>query len=295
MTMVHTTQGQRFDRAEGSTPLRSDRAYYDPRWIKIEPGWNARDLSSPAAREHIANLKASIKVDGVREAIKVKYDKATGIRTLVAGHCRLTACLELLAEGFKPNGETLKVPCEQVKGDEIELMIENLTSNAGLPLTQWEAGVEYGKLIRWGQTTADVARRVCKPLRYVTDAIALSTVSLEAKALLSTGAATPGAVLHAVAGKDGDSVEKLKETVASRPKAKESAQTSFPGAEPKAKAPKPVARPKKPSAKEEIAKAAPKLLDLADAMARLILDENVILDEPQRVAREYIEARGLKV
>ena len=86
---------------------------------------------------------------------------------------------------------------------------------------------------------------------------------------------------------------KLKETVASRPKAKESAQTSFPG--PKAKAPKPVARPKKPSAKEEIAKAAPKLLDLADAMARLILDENVMLEEPQRVAREYIKARGLKV
>ena len=203
--MVHATPSERFDRAEGSSPLRSDRAYYDPRWIKIEPDWNARDLSSPAALAHIAGLEESILADGVREAIKVKYDRATGVRTLVAGHCRLTACLNLIAKGHD-----VKIPCEQVKGDEIELMIENLTQNAGLPLTQWEAGVEYRKLLRWGCTTADVARRVCKPLRYVTEAIALSTAPLEAKAMLSDGTATPGAVLHAVEGKDGDSVEKLK-------------------------------------------------------------------------------------
>lgn len=286
--MVHATPSERFDRAEGSSPLRSDRAYYDPRWIKIEPDWNARDLSSPAALAHIASLEESILADGVREAIKVKYDRATGVRTLVAGHCRLTACLNLIAKGHD-----VKIPCEQVKGDEIELMIENLTQNAGLPLTQWEAGVEYRKLLRWGCTTADVARRVCKPLRYVTEAIALSSVSMEAKALLSTGAATPGAVLHAVEGKDGDSVEKLKAKVAERPKPKESPQTSLPGTPaPKAAKPKPVPRPKKPSAKEAIAKAAPSLLDLADAMCRLYLDREPT-DEVDLAAHAYEKARGL--
>ena len=287
--MVHATPSERFDRAEGSSPLRSDRAYYDPRWIKIEPDWNARDLSSPAALAHIASLEESILADGVREAIKVKYDRATGVRTLVAGHCRLTACLNLIAKGHD-----VKIPCEQVKGDEIELMIENLTQNAGLPLTQWEAGVEYRKLLRWGCTTADVARRVCKPLRYVTEAIALSSVSLEAKALLSTGAATPGAVLHAVEGKDGDSVEKLKAKVAERPKPKESPQTSFPGTSaPKAAKPKPVARPKKPSAKETIAKAAPSLLDLADTLARMVVDEDQSIDKVIAAARAYLKARGI--
>ena len=288
--MVHATPSERFDRAEGSSPLRSDRAYYDPRWIKIEPDWNARDLSSPAALAHIASLEESILADGVREAIKVKYDRATGVRTLVAGHCRLTACLNLIAKGHKD----IKIPCEQVKGDEIELMIENLTQNAGLPLTQWEAGVEYRKLLRWGCTTADVARRICKPLRYVTEAIALSSVSLEAKALLSTGAATPGAVLHAVEGKDGDSVEKLKAKVAERPKPKESPQTSFPGTPaPKPAKPKPVARPKKPSAKETIAKSAPSLLDMADTLARMVVDEDQSIDKVIAAARAYIKARGI--
>ena len=287
--MVHATPSERFDRAEGSSPLRSDRAYYDPRWIKIEPDWNARDLSSPAALAHIASLEESILADGVREAIKVKYDRATGVRTLVAGHCRLTACLNLIAKGHD-----VKIPCEQVKGDEVELMIENLTQNAGLPLTQWEAGVEYRKLLRWGCTTADVARRVCKPLRYVTEAIALSTAPLEAKAMLSDGTATPGAVLHAVEGKDGDSVEKLKAKVAERPKPKASPQTSFPGTPAsKAAKPKPVARPKKPSAKETIAKAAPSLLDLADTLARMVVDEDQSIDKVIAAARAYIKARGI--
>ena len=289
--MVHATPSERFDRAEGSSPLRSDRAYYDPRWIKIEPDWNARDLSSPAALAHIASLEESILADGVREAIKVKYDRATGVRTLVAGHCRLTACLNLIAKGHD-----VKIPCEQVKGDEIELMIENLTQNAGLPLTQWEAGVEYRKLLRWGCTPADVARRVCKPLRYVTEAIALSGVSLEAKAMLSEGKATPGAVLHAVDGKDGDSVEKLKAKVAERPKPKESPQTSFPGTPaPKPAKPKPVARPKKPSAKETIAKSdTGRALTIGIDLARHVIADDWPFDVLEAKAKAYLSAVGLE-
>jgi hypothetical protein len=34
---VHATPSERFDRAEGSSPLRSDRAYYDPRLVSICP------------------------------------------------------------------------------------------------------------------------------------------------------------------------------------------------------------------------------------------------------------------
>jgi ParB-like chromosome segregation protein Spo0J len=287
---MNTTPGQRFDRAEGSTPLRSDRAYYDPRWIRIEPDWNARDLSSTAAKAHIASLEESILADGVREAIKVKYDRSTGIRTLVAGHCRLTACLNLIAKGHKD----IKIPCEQVKGDEIELMIENLTSNPGLPLTQWEAGVEYRKLIRWGVTAADVARRVCKPVRYVNEAIALSGAPLEAKAMLSEGTVTPGAVLHAVSGQNGDSIGALKAKVAALPKPKESRQATLPFPPPtKAPKPKPIARPKKLSANEQIAKSAPECLALADKLSKLVQDNDASWGPCVAAAKAYDKARGL--
>ena len=287
------TPHERFDRATGSSPLRTERAYYDPREIKIQPGWNGRDMTSPETRQWIEALKASIRADGVRESIKVAYDKASGIKTLKHGECRLTACLELVKEGFKPGGERLKVPCERVDGDDAELIIASLTSNNGLPLTQWEAGVEYRKLLRFGVTAQDIAVRIGKPVRYVNEAIALSNVSEDAKGLLATGAATPGAVLHAVSGKDGDSVESLKTRVAERPADPEPPQASLPGVPAKAKKPKPVARPKKPSAKEQIAKKAPSLLKLADAMYRLIMDLQIPRSELKLAAIPYGKARGL--
>jgi hypothetical protein len=198
---LHKTPGERFDRASTGTAYKPESRMHDPRDIRIDPNWNGRDMTSPATLDHIAALEESILADGVREAIRVTYDKTTGVRTLISGQCRLTACLNLWKKGHM-----VMVPCQRVEGDEIELTIENVTSNAGLPFTQWEAGVEYRKLIRWGQSPQEIARRVCKPVRYVTEAIALSAVPLEAKAMLSEGTVTPGAVLHAVEGKDGDSM-----------------------------------------------------------------------------------------
>jgi len=286
---LHKTPGERFDRASTGTAYKPESRMHDPRDIRIDPNWNGRDMTSPATLDHIAALEESILADGVREAIRVTYDKTTGVRTLVAGLCRLTACLNLWKKGHM-----VMVPCQRVEGDEIELTIENVTSNAGLPFTQWEAGVEYRKLIRWGQSPQEIARRVCKPVRYVTEAIALSAVPLEAKAMLSKGTVTPGAVLHAVEGKDGDSMDTLKAKVAAQPKPKEPAQKILPNV-PAAKAPKPkpVARPKKPSVKEEIAKKAPNLLELADAFYRLYFDKGVDVTEVDNAAKAYGKARGL--
>jgi ParB-like chromosome segregation protein Spo0J len=284
------TPGERFDRATGSSPLRTERAYYDPRTIIIEPGWNGRIMTSPEALAHIATLEASILKDGVREPIKVRYDKKAGTKTLVTGQCRLTACLNLVAKGHK-----LMIPCERVDGDQVELTIENLTSNAGLPLTQWEAGVEYRKLLRWGQNIDDIAQRVCKPKRYITEAIELSAAPLEGKEMLAAGEITPGALLHAVKehGKE-EGVKKLKEAVASRPKAPEPAQKTLPGAPaPKAKKPKPLARPKKTSAKEQVVKTVGACLNLADDLAKHVIADDLTFEVMEDKAKAYLKARGL--
>lgn len=292
--MKTITPGERFDRASGSSPFRTERAYYDPRMIKIEPGWNGRDMTSPDTLQHISMLEESILADGVREAIKVKYDKKTGIRTLVAGQCRLTACLNLIERGNK-----VMVPCEVVKGDEIELTIENLTSNSVLPLTQWEAGVEYRKLIRWGQNVKDIAKRVCKPVRYVSEALQLSEVPLEAKAMLSKGEVTTGAVLHAVKEHGTEEgVKTLKEAVAKQPKPAEPAQKTLPGTKAKVAKPKPVTRPKTPSAKEQIAKSVSvdtgKALTLGIDLARHVIADDWEFVKLEALARKYLAAMGLE-
>ena len=191
---IATTAGQRFDRADGNQPYRPATAARDPREIQIVPGWNVRDMTSPATREHIELLKLSITERGVDKPIAVKYDIKTGIRTLVDGQCRLQACRELWQEGKR-----VYVPMIEVKGDEAELTAESLTSNAGLPLTQFEIGMGCRKLLdKYHWTKEQVAAHICKSVRYVTEAVMLAEAPAEAKALLADHKVTPGAVLHAI-------------------------------------------------------------------------------------------------
>ena len=78
----------------------------------------------------------------------------------------------------------------------------------------------------------------------MTDAIALSNVSLDAKAMLSAGKVTPGAVLHAVKEHGPDkATEALQEAIAAQPDAPEPPRATIPGTAKPSKA-KPVARPK---------------------------------------------------
>ena len=229
------TPGERFDRAEGSQPYKPESRALDPREIVITEGWNVRDMNSPDTRDHIAALKISILARGLDKAITVRYDRVTGVTTLVDGQCRLTACRELLDEGH-----TIFVPAIRVQGDEAELTAESLTSNTGHPLTQWEIGAGCRRLLKFGWTPPQIAAHICKSLRYVTDAIALSNVSIEAKTMLSAGQVTPGAVLHAVKEHGPDkAAEALQEAVAAQP---DPPQATIPGTKPAKK--KPVARPK---------------------------------------------------
>ena len=263
--------GERFDRAEGSQPYKPESRALDPREVVIETGWNVRDMFSPDTREHVAALKASILARGVDKAISVRYDKVSGITTLVDGQCRLTACRELWEEGTK-----VFVPAIRVTGDEAELTAESLTSNAGHPLTQWEIGSGCRRLVKFGWTVAQIADHICKSPRYVTEALSLADSPIEAKAMLSAGTVTAGAVLHAVKNHGQEAVKVLKDKVEAQPKDS-----------------KPIARPKKPSVKEFEYQHVPTVLELADAMYRLILDPNVALDELESAAKAYGKARNI--
>ena len=282
------TPGERLDRASGTQPYREESRALDPREVTIKPGWNVRDMSSHETREWIDTLKASILARGLDKPISIRYERKTGTAILVDGQCRLMACRKLWNEGNK-----VYVKSVVVDGDEAELTIKSMVSNSGQPLTQWEIGAGCRRLIGWSWTVRDIAAHICKPVRYVTEAIALSNVPLEAKTMLAAGEATPGAVLHAIHGKRGDSLPALKKRVEDAPKPQPPAQTRLPGSPAKASKPTPVARPKAPSAKEEAMKKLPTVLELADALARLVLDDDVAFSELQIAARAYQKVRAL--
>lgn len=291
---MNPTVGQRFDRIEAAMPYKPQSRALDPREVVIAPGWNVRDMRSPAVREHIQTIKASIlervndnpPLPALIKPIEVTYDIKTGVTTLVDGECRLTACRELWNAGHE-----VYVASKVVEGTDAQLFATALASNAGRAYTEVEIA-EGIRRLHVGQlwSAKKVAAHICRPLRYVTDALQLAAVPDEAKQLLNQGAVTKDAVLHAAKGKDGDSLDALKTRAAARPMP---TQTALPGVSSKTKPTPPVARPKKQSAKEAVAKAAPSLLELADAMYRLIMDPQIPRSELRSAAQPYGKARGL--
>lgn len=284
--------GERFDRIAEGEPYRPESRALDPRQVTIEPGWNVRDVTTTEAKEHIASIKASIlarvneepPLPGLIKPIEVRYDRKSGRVTLVDGQCRLIACRELWDEGNQ-----VYVPCKVLEGSEDQLFASSISSNGGKPLTQWEIGIGCRKLnTGFGWSVDRIAAHILKPRRYVTDAIALANTDSDTKSMLAAGEVTPGAVLHAVKESNGDQ-KAASESLKKKVEAKRPPQATM---APKAK-PEPVTRPKAQSATEKIAQNGGKLLDLADAMCRLILDPHIEMAELELAAEAYKEARGL--
>jgi hypothetical protein len=308
-------QGERLSRAEDGTTLKLEGRNLPPRTIVKQEGWNSRDMSSPATRDHIENtLKPSIKarmndgLPGLFDPIKVRYIRATGTPLLIDGECRLTAYLELWDEGIEAN-----IPVIDTDGSAADLRVSTLVGNSGLPLTPLEIGLQC-KRLRDGLCKSEdwIAEHIGKPRRFITDAIALHDAPEEAKALVAAGEVTPSAVLHAVKEHGADEgVKVLKAAVAARPTPPSPAQASIPGTAKPAKAPKPVARPKVLSKREQalqeplaapqaavpapVAKPeSPNLKSLAIDLAYHVISDDLPFDQLERLAFRVYEAAGVK-
>jgi ParB-like chromosome segregation protein Spo0J len=275
------TPGARFGRGDEDSPYRPETSANDPRDIVIAEGWNVRDMTSAETRAWIETLKLSILTNGYNptKPITVRYDRKTGVKTLVDGQCRLTACQELWNEGHE-----IIVPEIRTDGDEATLTAESISGNAQLYLTQWEIGEGCRRLTRFGWSIDKIAASICKSKRYVTDAIALSNVSLDAKAMLSSGEVTTGAVLHAVKEYGPDkAAEALQGAVESQQEKDDEDSMNMEFSHHKTSKPKPVSRPKAASKKEvkikTVLKAVKLLLDdVEEAVLENEGDEYVSVD-----------------
>jgi ParB-like chromosome segregation protein Spo0J len=282
--------GERLDRAEGTKPYREESRALDPREVTIKPGWNVRDMTSPATREWIATLKASIAARGLDKPISIRYERKTGAATLVDGQCRLTACRELWDEGNQVWVKTVVV-----EGDEAQLTVKGIVANANQTLTQWEIGTGCARLIGWGWTKSDIAVHICQSERYVTEALALHNAPLEAKAMLSAGEVTPGAVLHEIKKHGADAaVEPLKSLAAGR------SDKSKPAARPKAPSKREQALQQAPEPQQQPVPApvarldSPNLKSIAIDLAYHVIADDLTFDQMERLAFGVYEAAGAK-
>jgi ParB family transcriptional regulator, chromosome partitioning protein len=172
---------------------RRDAIMMDPKIIQIEEDHNPRNYQLKENREHLDELKASIKVRGVLQPLLVRYDSQQQCAVLVDGECRLRAVLELIQSGL----EIESVPVLQVQaGNETERLVLALTANTGKPLSKWESGTAFKRLANFGWSNAKIAEQIGYSERFIKEAIELTDAPEEVKHLLSEGAVTPSLVRY---------------------------------------------------------------------------------------------------
>lgn len=154
----------------------------------LQPNPQNFRLDSPALREHIAGIAQSIMDTGFnrKRILTIRQDGDTLV--VVDGNCRLAAVKIAIAQG----SEILTLPCvsEGPNVTEAERTVDMLVANQGLAHSPVEYAAAIKKLLSYGWTDADVARRLGKSRQWVSNTLETAALPPEAQTLIAAGVAS---------------------------------------------------------------------------------------------------------
>jgi ParB family chromosome partitioning protein len=137
--------------------------------IKVEAGFNPRDLSKPETQDKIRAIAESYKAGRFVDPIKVRIGDDSEHVIVVDGECRYTAAkiadTELRREGVKDGLPFLTVI--PFRGNDIDQLIHAVTANEGERLTPLELAEVVKRFINLNYGRPDVARMLGKSLSWV--------------------------------------------------------------------------------------------------------------------------------
>jgi len=173
---------------------RSDIHRVDPRQLTIKAGWNMRE-ETPELLAHIDELAQSIAEVGVKNPIQIKLED--GKMVVKAGHCRTRATMRAI-EHYKADIKTVPVvSVDRYAGDE-ELILEQVITNSGKPLTPIEEAKVYKKLLDFGWSQTDLAKKTGRSQGRISQLLNLLTLPAQTINHVASGAvsATLAAQVH---------------------------------------------------------------------------------------------------
>ena len=135
---------------------RSDLFRLNPYNIKVNDGWNSRDMRDPDNQAHIDELAKSIAAIGVQEPLTIYMVGSKPV--LTDGHCRLLATLRAI-ETYGAEIRSVPVKTEPRGSDEKDRLLSQIIRNGGKRLSPLEQGAVYKRLLNLGWTEAEIARR----------------------------------------------------------------------------------------------------------------------------------------
>lgn len=197
---------------------RGSLYFLAPDDIHVREGWNARDINDPENAAHIEQLISSISQVGVKTPLKVKWED--GKAYLTDGHCRLEAVRELIKQGT----EIKSVPAitENQYASEADLAFTQIVSNSGKNLSPFEQGKIFKRLIDFGWSEIDIARKAGIAKQRVVDLLNLQAAPTDIADMVKAGEVSSTLAIATTRKNKGDGKKAAKELATAVAKAKKS-------------------------------------------------------------------------
>ena len=166
-----------------------------PSHITVDPDFNPRDMTAPETVAHVEDIAAQIQARGF-DLDRPLLGRSHGDKFVVTdGHCRFAAVQLLLAKGEAI--KAIPVRTEPAGTDPAERLAFTLRA-PGLPLTALAAAIAIKKLMGYGWTEDDVAKRQGRTVAWVKSCLDLAAAPQEIREAVREGVVSPSAAVALV-------------------------------------------------------------------------------------------------
>lgn len=191
---------------------RTDVYRIAPDKIHVRDGWNGRDFSDPANKEHVEQLARSIAEVGVKEPLKVTWED--GKAYLTNGECRLRAVRIAMKKGAEI--KTVPVITEDRYSSEADHLLTQIVSNSGKGFTPTEMASVLTRLIAFGWTETELVAKTGYTKQRIRDFLELNAAPSQVKDMIKAGsvkATTAQKVIRANKGNAAQAIETLEKAI----------------------------------------------------------------------------------
>lgn len=191
------------------TIKKKDLILVDPAELLEIEAYNARNMESPETLAHIEQMALSMVENGIANFPPVTISAAKdGKVYLYAGYCRRRAALRARELGAPLTG----IWAISNNQTEQERVLDLLTSNNGLPLTQLEKASVIQRLVKFEWSVAEIAKKMGVTHRAISDLLILLEAPQEIKTLVEENKISATLAVETIK-EDPDAVQTLNTAV----------------------------------------------------------------------------------
>lgn len=174
--------------------------------IHEEPGFNLR-REGEDLQASIDALATHIRSGGMVPPLEVRPREAGGV-FVVDGHRRRRAYLQVAEDIRDANGETW-IPVVAFVGNDAERVARIMTSAEGRSLSSLEVAEGYRRLVAFGWSADEIARKVGKTRQHVDQLLILANANSDVQAMVARGEVSATSAIDTVRKHGEQAGEKL--------------------------------------------------------------------------------------